>query len=123
MHIFVACTLAISIGVASTGSSVYIIFGVFDFSRAVVRTTTNHQMSDRYRSRPRNDVRFHDPDRDRGIREMTSDTEEPTKERQSSGRQIVHSKPFNKDVNEYRCSNEVGVRFLISTVARWLDRR
>ena len=43
MHIFVACTLAISIGVASTGSSVYIIFGVFDFSRAVVRTTTNHR--------------------------------------------------------------------------------
>ena len=59
----------------------------------------------------------------RGIREMTSDTEEQTKERQSTVRQIVRFKPFNRDVNQYRCSNEVGVRFLISTVARWLDRR
>ena len=56
----------------------------------------------------------------RGIREMTSDSEEQTKERQSTVRQIVRSKPFNRDVNQYRCSNVVGVSYIISTVASWL---
>ena len=59
----------------------------------------------------------------RGIREMTSDTEEQAKERQSTVRQIVRSKPFNRDVNQYRCSKVVGVSYIISTVASWLDRR
>ena len=99
----------------------YIIFGVFDFSRAVVRTTTNESSDCRTGiDLPRNDVRIYDPDVTRSIREMTSDTEEQTNERQSTVRQIVRSKPFNRDVNQYRCSNEVRVSCLISTVASWL---
>ena len=43
-YIFVACTLAIHRSVYRYPVlSEYIIFGVFDFSRAVVRTTTNHR--------------------------------------------------------------------------------